>query len=89
MADVAEHYAEEEWESHACEVGGIDLFVQRDSVSVYDLLEHARELIGLDQRGRIDFGVGDISYLELHLVHIADPILVDRIEQHMPRVWGP
>mmetsp|Transcript_2651 Transcript_2651/g.4438 ORF Transcript_2651/g.4438 Transcript_2651/m.4438 type:complete len:344 (+) Transcript_2651:1015-2046(+) len=49
--DVAEHDAEEEGESDAGKVGGVDLLVGGRAVGVHDQLEGAREFVGADQGG--------------------------------------
>lgn len=49
MHDIAEHYSEEEWEGNTCKYCRVHLLVTWDTISVNNLLENTRELIGLKE----------------------------------------
>lgn len=49
MHNISEHDSEEKWEGNASEYGWVYLFVARNTISINNLLEDCRELIGLEQ----------------------------------------
>ena len=49
MHDISEHDSEEEWEGNACEYSRVHLLVTWDTISVNNLLEDTRKLIGLEK----------------------------------------
>jgi hypothetical protein len=49
MHDISEHDSEEEWEGNACENSRVYLLITWDTISVDNLLEYTRELIGLKE----------------------------------------
>mmetsp|Transcript_38973 Transcript_38973/g.117689 ORF Transcript_38973/g.117689 Transcript_38973/m.117689 type:complete len:484 (-) Transcript_38973:107-1558(-) len=52
VADIAIHHSEDEWESDHGDERGVRLLIARDAVSVDDLLEGLRVLVGADVRRR-------------------------------------
>jgi hypothetical protein len=73
MADISEHDAEQERESHYREHGWIDFLVVRYAISVDNLLEHPCDIIVSEQSRRLDTMLMD--HLHLGSLDVSVPVL--------------
>lgn len=63
MTNITEHYSEEKGESDISEVRRIDLFVGRNSISVYNLLERVGKVIDIEISGWFQVFIRDFFKL--------------------------
>ena len=66
MHYIAKHDTKQEWEGDNRKYGRIDFFVQRNTISINNLLERPSKLIGFNiGRSDVNFFIKDFNLLDL------------------------